>query len=344
MENSKSFLERLLRRPPLPPPPPDTSRLSRLPLEIFLLIADQLPLESKFLLSRTCRRARFNLHRDWSPELRQMLPDERLRLLLGIAYDMPNHLACVSSQRLRKISTFDTPTHLGYACISCSAPEEYRYERNLHGHRHYGLNYNHVQLALKYTRLTNTHPKYLAKLMKPYSFHKERDLFPFYEKEGPNILSSYDYQWRETPKIVNGRFLLESVWDVRCKQGGRINWSDVAWSWSRICSDHFFTLVGNSVEPLQRARGGRLLALAHDHYDIPPSDTVIESFSCGKCRVDFQFEFSYNRWIIRSWRDLGTEHEPTRIPPEDWRLGYSAHNERCTEPHRPGPIEAMYNI
>lgn len=45
---------------------PDMSHLGQLPLELFLLIVDELPLESQFLLSLTCRQARFVLHKNWT--------------------------------------------------------------------------------------------------------------------------------------------------------------------------------------------------------------------------------------------------------------------------------------
>lgn len=55
-------------------------------------------------------------------------------------------------------------------------PENYYYMETIHGPKYgdYILVYNHVQLALKYTPLTNTHTKYLENLMKPYSFHKDK--------------------------------------------------------------------------------------------------------------------------------------------------------------------------
>lgn len=158
-----------------------------------------------------------------------------------------------------------------------------------------------------------------------------------------NISSRYDCRRTETPKIVDGRFLLESAWDVRCKDGGRINWRELSWTWSSIGGEHFYRLVGDPFLPLQRF-GGRGRILDYDRYDFSPSNTEVESFSCSTCRVDFQFQFRFSRWVIRTWRDLGTETEPFHRWLRNGDLGLrGTHAERRTETYRPGPIEVLYN-
>lgn len=60
-----SILTRLIRRPRASPPIlENTAPLTRLPAELFDLITQDLDLGTLFILSRTCRRARFHLHRD----------------------------------------------------------------------------------------------------------------------------------------------------------------------------------------------------------------------------------------------------------------------------------------
>lgn len=71
----------------------------------------------------------------------------------------------------------------------------------------YVLVHNHVQLALKCTRL-GTQTEYLDKLMKPYSRREDRQ----WHRE--TIMDTWP---TETPKIVDGRLLTETIWKLRRK-------------------------------------------------------------------------------------------------------------------------------
>lgn len=188
--------------------------------------------------------------------------------------------------------------------------------------------------------------------MQSYLFRKGKgDLLP-HPTGVPNICSCYDYLSTETPRIVDGRFLLESVWEVCCRHGGPINERDIAWTCPLIFYSHFIRMMRNHILPARRP-SGRHWGCRFDDFsccDIWRTETEVESFSCGTCRVDFQFELEYSRWAMRSWRDCGTETESfhTGQMKEDcmWknrRWGPGAYiTGRPTDPSKPGPIEAMY--
>lgn len=76
-------------------------------------------------------------------------------------------------------------------------------------------------------------------------------------------------------------------------------------------------------------------------------ETLVRSFWCRICRVEFRFEIGYNRWALKCWMDLGTETEPVRRL-ERWRMPFDWRYEHDREAMRPvsggpGPIEAMFN-
>ena len=251
---------------------------------------------------------------------------------------MPNHVACASCNILHKVNVADTPTSrypVG-RCMRGVETRDHRYEVTWHGSAdNFRLVYNHVQLALKYTRLTNTHTEYLAELMKPYAFCEDKgDRFPP-SRSGSSLLSLFSYHRTETPKIVDGRYLLESVVDIRSRDVGPIQLSKATWLFPRVCSMHWDTTVGSITLPTGES-------MWDTNFYMPSSLILFESFSCDTCRTDFQFELSSRRWTVRMWRVFGTETEPVH---ERWRYGNERTcTERRTEPLRPGPIEAMYNI
>lgn len=228
-----------------------------MPLEIFLLITEELPLESQFLLSRICGRARSNLHRDWPAELRRLPDKAQMRCLLQIAHDMPSHLACAVCFGLHRVDRSYTPTNYENSGRRiCEEPSGLRYT-NTYGWRHkeHRLVHNHVQLALKYTRLGDTGTAYLNKLMRPWSYGRDRwsmAHFVDYKFQDPGRLAVKEYAVRNTevPKIVDGRFLHESSSDTRHKFGGPIRWEDAPGPFPTGCMEHLFMLASRELPEL----------------------------------------------------------------------------------------------
>lgn len=144
----------------------------------------------------------------------------------------------------------------------------------------------------------------------------------------PDDASGYEFRFTETPKIVDGKFLYESVWDLRRKDDKPLHWSYLNWTLPIICIPHFCRLVSSG---LLDACGS-----------FAASPVKVQSFSCDECRVDLQFQVGDGRCVLRCWTDFGTEIEPPRATLEP-RQRRDSHRLRPTPPHRPGPVEAMYN-
>lgn len=165
------YLFRTLARGP--PPPPDTSRISTLPLELLILISVHLPLESKFSLSRTCRRAYHSVQRDWLSEARKLPRDEHLRYLLHLVHNGPDRAICTTRHRVFRVEEEDFlgEFHMNkFVRHGFIVDREWRY---LVTHccdleNDYYLTHDHVQLALKYKRL-GVRARYLDALVRPWS-------------------------------------------------------------------------------------------------------------------------------------------------------------------------------
>ena len=287
------FLRYVPRRDNLPSP--DTSRISEIPTEIFLVIANTLPLESQFFLSRTCRRARYILSPYWLVELRKLPPDPQMRCLRRIACHMPYHVACEMCFKLHKVDIDCTPAHYqrGVSLVCC-APTYLHYLHTRGGlYGEYTLMYHHVQLALKYTRL-GIRTEYLQEILRPWSDYNY-------------IFSEFEIKTTETPRVVHGRFLHESAWDLRHKYGKRIRFAHCPLNWPDTCTYHIFHAMSESFGLLEEAEHLKQILTTNPPELFVPADV---SCACETCRVEFHCKFDYSRWVVRLYRDLGTEVEP----------------------------------
>ncbi|PTB78050.1 hypothetical protein M440DRAFT_1468624 [Trichoderma longibrachiatum ATCC 18648] len=107
----------------------------QLPLEILLLIIDDLALHDRFLLSHTCRAFRYIA--------------DRVNFWAGLAYTLPSYWVCSHCCKLHPIRTSDFP---------------------IYGWGSFQIQHHHIQLALKLSRRGDVHQKYLAGLMSTYIY------------------------------------------------------------------------------------------------------------------------------------------------------------------------------
>lgn len=337
----------------LPPPAPKPSPICRIPVDSLLLVADELPLDSKYLLSQTCKRIHAILHRDWLAAL-QKLPTAERRLAVGrLAYHLPDYFSCASCCKLHKVDVNDIPTSsnidLEYTRRGCSHVRKCRYVSKDHHqnffepyefNNYYVLVHNHVQLALKYTRLGNTHTRYLSKLMQPYSLLAERKWLI--------IPPSLNVQSTETPKIVDGRFLYEMMLSMERRDGSILHHRDLlGWDFGLLCMNISLNLAFRYIIQRHKIRGrpdvgdSGLDRIARD-------GAPVQRLSCHLCRADFRFRLDTHRWVIHSWRDFGTETETVcNMRRDQWvRDGWTwedvEHMSRPVAPFRPGDTESMY--
>ena len=330
------------------PSPPDTSYLSQIPFEIFLQIAAHLPIESQFILSRTCRRARFSLHRDWTSELKQLSPADRVRCLLLIAYDLPDHLACAVCFKLHRVDKRCTPSRYQHGRRSCREPWDRHYLTSCYNklnHSAYILVHNHVQLALKYTRLSDKNTEYRDALMKPYFFYAPAPQGYLLKPLGARDVY-YDLLCTQRPKITCGTFLHESVWVVRSTDDGPILWSDVSSTMTSVVEEHFLMLLFSDILRLGSRRWRRASPGAESCEYIPAGESCVRAISCPTCRVEILFQLEYDVWVIKSWANYGTELEPFCARALTiWsgsNLSSISHETQRISPHSPGFIETTY--
>ncbi|SPO05562.1 uncharacterized protein DNG_08249 [Cephalotrichum gorgonifer] len=96
------------------PPVSKPSPLVRLPVDVFLLIANELPLDSKYLLSKTCKSIRSTLAMDWPAELQKLPRAERRQVLVRLAYNLREHLYCAICCKLHRVDVADVPFNPKY--------------------------------------------------------------------------------------------------------------------------------------------------------------------------------------------------------------------------------------
>lgn len=151
----------------------------QLPLDLLLLITDQLALHDKFLLSHTCKTLRQVTCQDWAIEVSQLSFEDQIGFWAGLAYTLPNHWACLKCCQLHPLDTSDVPR--AYWAISardvpCTVDMARGVEIEAYSVQHY-----HVQFALKLSRLGNIHRRYLKALMKPYTCTRKSPIPPLRE-------------------------------------------------------------------------------------------------------------------------------------------------------------------
>src|ERR1700761_2817264 len=81
----------------------------QLPLDIFLLIVDELPWQARFMLMHTCRTARDILKEQWDRSFQSVGTHRRIELLALIADTSPDLMLCSGCYRLVEVDTEDTP-------------------------------------------------------------------------------------------------------------------------------------------------------------------------------------------------------------------------------------------
>ncbi|KAH7157967.1 hypothetical protein B0J13DRAFT_650747 [Dactylonectria estremocensis] len=160
-------------------------KLLQLPLEVLLLIIqDNLSQPSQIVLSQTCRALRNTLAKPLHPEAGLSRHDS-LEFLASLARDLPTKWVCDICVKLHNVAPGDVL--INRHSVSC--PQR------------------HVHLALKYTRISNIDAKYQR--------YREQLLAPYhglYSAPGSSSGRAVGYQASTYPMIVNGRYLLKSVY------------------------------------------------------------------------------------------------------------------------------------
>lgn len=309
------------------------SPLMKLPKDVFLLIADELPLHAIYFLAQTCRDIRSILHRDWHEIINTAtLPlIERLRFLFGLSYVLPDYHMC-SCYEMHKIDLQDVPSHRLYRRDRCTN-FELRHYNYWNGFK---VAFHHVQLSLKYTRLKGTQDEYLKRLMAPIR-HRH-----------PLLPAPLTSTCIKTPRIIDGRYILQTV----IKIVGVNPMRDEEF-WARLKRFRTMSLCRhNDVSRTLRAarEKTKLCEEAFENALSPLALTVADlPASCTDCRTDYLVQLQQGEWTFASWQEMGTESE-LGIQQDDrlatrccWRGEDFMLWESPQTPHVLGEIEALWS-
>ncbi|KAF2811508.1 uncharacterized protein BDZ99DRAFT_559539 [Mytilinidion resinicola] len=276
-----------------------------LPMDILLLISDELSLVSMVAVSRTCSAMRNLLHSKCVAAIATIrLPTKTIERWVFLAERTNYEPGCLLCMPCRKRHNIDPSDISDVPSGRPSFSNECRYPcgaswtvRNHLRHHHASAlfpAYNQIQLALKYARKRNA-PHLLSSLLAPQTgLPTDGNIW--------DCVKVADFIAR--PKIVNNRFLLHSTWKLNLPNKVRSTLTKaVANSLPdfRICLHHGLNL-GWIERELFRTRLG--------------AGSQICSSGCAYCPIGFSIGVIVKYSIFQIWQDLGTQGPPTDAP---WR-------------------------
>lgn len=217
-----------------------------------------------------------------------------------ISHLTPGYLACAGCRKLYPIDpndTLDNPMYPRRGCLD--ARSCYCVRNQSRARLEYVLVRNHIQLAPKYTRL-GTQTEYLDKLMK---LHPRREYRQWHRE------TTMDTWTTETPKVVDRRFLNETIWKLRRRGGPEIRPSDTNSALPKICMSCSLYLALKFVHRLQDRGLRHQSGLLYNYLSHVEAPVPTRRQSCKDCRAEFEFQLDDKTWLVRSWRDFGTKKE-----------------------------------
>lgn len=267
------------------------SPLLNSPVEVVLLIAEQMTPTERLFLSQTCSDLRAIIGPSSPLAVQKALDTNRSEFLTVAHKILPRHRFCDRCNKLHAAKTFDVPTS------PWKDPKCPRSKEHLRRYFGYRLARRHVQLAMKYHALGKPCATRLEALMRGY---KTRDLGPL------NNAAIYTFK----PKISQGKFLLMSRYELDLPIRLKDRSLDRKWFRTiRICPHimmryeqeaWFWT---NNIYP-------RAIGCVHDARDPtvlgPQSPLASQSASCEYCPTDYNVMASRSVVTITTWQDMGT--------------------------------------
>ncbi|KAJ4320309.1 hypothetical protein N0V84_005910 [Fusarium piperis] len=333
---------------------PNCHILQKLDVSALLCVVDLLPLDTRVVLSQTCRPMR-NIIKVLEPV--DLPYVERVDYLATLAKDRVDCWVCDDCVKIHQMHLADRP--LSTISGNCKRIEDDG-DDNTSCHlfrrrRHFFLTSQHVQLAAKYTRmgkdkLSWKHRRYLKEVLKPrVCVDKMRD-FDGLKK---------DVTCRIEPKVVDGRFLLRTEWTYSFQDEEKLTAQDV-WRLLRRqaeeCSwyEMHYSEVGVSQDGdddcstchrcLSRAATKR--AVENRNVDVEGHDLYSPT--------DYIFRVEEDKAKLMAWQDLGKGISPIDLawtrtmltqPNEDWEAGEEEEMEEAVDlriGHGPGDVRSLF--
>ncbi|KAL7791467.1 hypothetical protein V8C37DRAFT_417031 [Trichoderma ceciliae] len=311
------------------------SALLNMPIELIRDISDELSVVDKVIFASTCRPIQNTLGLCRLSDAVSELQEQRFEFLARMCRDMPGKWVCEECMRYHRIDDSDTPATPHLAC-PIGHPYHGRFNQPLRliAREEYRLGRRHVQLALKYTRLGNEvsskYRQYLRRLVSSRQY-------------------SYSYMWKNapvnnvvkiTPRVVDGRFLLKSIFEYR----------RTSRSISREIVVHEFVCQHQSLFPERDhiwLEDPLFKALLNFHRAVEgafnrPGHEM--RGHCPHCFTDFSVTASAKSIRISVWQDLGTESSP--LDPVWQAFVYSPHLYSHTKEvtnEEPGRVRELYD-
>ncbi|KAF5539560.1 f-box domain-containing protein [Fusarium napiforme] len=258
-----------------------------LPVDVLICILDHAELCDLYWLSQTCKSMQRLAKRDFRTIVNNTNAEDKAEFLLGLAYVLPDHFFCVNYCMLHTVDSH-APLLMSPHCCDYSVN---------HGRicaAGFDLQYQHVQLALKYNRLGGSYRDALAPLMRTHYQSVSGGLL------GPNMHSS------ATPEIKNGHFLLHEEWKLEASLTQSVRVPDV---YLPICSHIILLGRRPTVDPTAEISGTVWGLVRH----VPPLENleVGRSYaprgSCQTCSTSYAFSVSKaNGVVLNTTHDYGS--------------------------------------
>lgn len=293
--------------------------LTQVPAEVILLVTDILPPTSQMIFAQTSRRLwaishRYVKHRKLKLNLEcagtkmSLGRDKHLEYLTCLVRGDPKLWLCDSCRRVRHVTDHVLARKDDGCCVrsarSVSFPE-------------LELQYHHVQLALKASRIGDGDPACQNQLRHLLAPHHSTQWCPN-PQDDLTVL----------PRIVAGKFLILCTWNYA--QGD----PDTPVTLESVGGVSVCVHLTANGDPY--AKGDPTLASAVDAAMAMPDGGEVCG-SCPMCATDFAVEASARHMRLRCWRNLGAEGSPQ--DPE-WRAQVDSITKERNR--QPGRVRELY--
>ncbi|KAL7934072.1 hypothetical protein V8C35DRAFT_322202 [Trichoderma chlorosporum] len=302
--------------------------LLQMPVELVREFSNAMPTVDKMVFAETCRAIHNSVGLTPFSEDQGEVLEEKFEYLARRSRETPNQWVCEECLCQHDIDESDTPANPVLACPVISLNRSrVNLSLRLIAREEYRLGRRHVQLALKYTRLYDEispqHRRYLRRLMATHMYS-----FSSIEKDVPVFHAS-----KITPRIINGRFLLKCIFELRQKSLP-INKHLLAGEY--VCQHQAY--IDEDIEgdcPLTKFHMAAVTAFKRRGREF--------SGHCPRCCTDFSVKALTRSVKITVWHDLGTEG--SAMDPVWNALVYSPEMtiyDECVVNDAPGRVRELY--
>ncbi|KAI0131411.1 hypothetical protein F4814DRAFT_168128 [Daldinia grandis] len=337
-----------------------TCFILELPAELILYLSDFLEPSNYMIFSHTCRSIYIILGMQpisvcHNSDARY-IHWQRIKYLSLLSKDLPDYWACESCMTLHTVDKRDLPsTPRNFFChrrLGRLVGRVYN-EQFAAGSHFLSLEHQHVQLALKYTRIKDSkYNAYLRALLTPYDARRFPHMNLFWKTLFSTLFPFFETSSVIYPKIVSDpdgtlRFLVSFIWTYKTTQDVSMplmNMGELA-----ICphthfrSGRVFYYICEYGPVIQDVRGSAVRTVQRYRYGATEALTG----SCSRCPTDFALQVTRQCVEIRVWRDMGTEGSPVDLP---WRVNtmvFDPQQDRdClndTFPYTPGSVRERFD-